>query len=46
MTDRPSIVKDFWLTVARNNHAKAEAAVLRLEAPLVSVSTSYSFEMV
>jgi hypothetical protein len=30
MTDRPSIVEDFWLAVARNDHAKAEAAMLRL----------------
>jgi hypothetical protein len=45
-TDRASIVEDFWLAVGRNDRVKAEAAVLRLKAPMVSVSTSYSFEMV
>jgi hypothetical protein len=44
-TDRASIVEDFWLAVGRNDHVKAEAAVLCLKAPMVSVSTSYSFEM-
>ncbi len=45
-TDRASIVEDFWLAVGRNDSVKAEATVLCLEAPMVSVSMSYSFEMV
>jgi hypothetical protein len=45
-TDRAFIVEDFWLAVRRNDCVEAEAAVLHLEAPMVSVSTSYSFEMV
>ena len=43
-TDRASIVEDFWLAVARNDGVEASAAVLRLEAPMVEVSTSYSYD--
>jgi hypothetical protein len=46
MTNRTSIVEDFWLAIVRNNRDEAEAAVLRLEVPAVSVSTSYSFKLV
>jgi len=28
MTDRTSIVEDFWLAIARNDRDEAEAAVL------------------
>ena len=45
-TDRASIVEDFWLAVARNDNEEATAAVLRLEAPPVGVSSSYSYEIV
>jgi hypothetical protein len=46
MTNRTSVVKDFWLAIVRNDWDEAEAAVLLLEAPFVSVSASYSFELV
>jgi hypothetical protein len=46
MTNRTSVVKDFWLAIARNDWDEAEVAVLRLQAPLVSVSASYSFKLV
>ena len=45
-TETTSAVADFWLAVGRNNLEEAEAAVLRLEAPLVSVSSRFSFDMV
>ena len=45
-TETTSAVADFWLAVGRNNLEEAEAAVLRLEAPLVSVSSGFSFDMV
>ena len=45
-TDKTSAVADFWLAVGRNNLAEAEAAVRRLDAPLVAVSSSYSFDLV
>ena len=45
-TETTSAVADFWLAVGRNNLEEAEAAVLRLEAPLVSVSSGLSFDMV
>ena len=45
-TDKTSAVADFWLTVGRNNLAEAEAAVHHLDAPLVAVSSSYSFDLV
>ena len=46
MTDRASVVADFWLAVARNNLEEAQNAVRRLDVPVVSVSSAYSFEMV
>ena len=45
-TDKTLAVADFWLAVGRNNLAEAEAAVHRLDAPLVSISSSYSFDLV
>ena len=45
-TDKTSAVADFWLAVGRNNLAEAEAAACRLDAPLVAVSSSYSFDLV
>ena len=45
-TETTSAVADFWLAVARNNREEAEAAVLRLEAPLVAVPSGFSFDMV
>ena len=45
-TETTSAVADFWLAVGRNNLEEAEAAVLRLETPLVSVSSGFSFDMV
>ena len=46
MTDRTSVVADFWLAVARNNHDEAQNAMCRLDVPIVSISLAYSFEMV
>ena len=46
MTDRTSVVADFWLAVARNNHEEAQNAVCCLDVPVVSISSAYSFEMV
>ena len=46
MTNRTSVVADFWLAVARNNHEEAQNAVRRLDVPVVSISSAYSFEMV
>jgi hypothetical protein len=46
MTDQASIIEDFWLTIARNDRAVAEAAATQIKAPLVSVLASYSFELV
>ncbi len=46
IADNASIVEDFWLTVWRNDCNKAEAAVLCLETSHVTISMSYSFEMV
>ena len=46
MTDRASLVEDFWLAIARNDHEGAEAAVALIEPPLVALSLTYSFEMV
>ena len=46
MNDRASVVADFWLAVARNNLEEAQNAVRRLDVPVVSVSSAYSFEMV
>jgi hypothetical protein len=46
MTDRTSVVADFWLAVARNNHEEAQNVVRRLDVPVVSISSAYSFEMV
>ena len=45
-TDKTSAVADFWLAVGRNNLAEAEAAVRRLDAMLVAISSSYSFDLV
>ena len=45
-TEMTSAVADFWLVFGRNNLEEAEAAVLRLEAPLVSVSSGFSFDLV
>ena len=45
-TETTSAVADFWLAVGRNNLEEAEAAVLRLGAPLVAVSSGFSFDMV
>jgi hypothetical protein len=45
-TETTSSVADFWLAVGRNNLEEAEAAVLRLDVPLVSVSSGFSFDMV
>jgi hypothetical protein len=46
MTDQASIVKDFWLAIARNDRPGAEAVATCIKAPLVSVSGTYSFELV
>ncbi len=46
MTDRASLVKDFWLAIARNDRKGAEAAVALIEPPLVALLSTYSFEMV
>ena len=46
MTDRTSVVADFWLAVARNNHEEAQNAVCCLDVPVVSISSAYSFKMV
>ena len=46
MTDRTSVVADFWLAVARNNHEEAQNAVCHLDVSIVSISLAYSFEMV
>jgi hypothetical protein len=46
MTDRASIVEDFWLAITRNYCPGAEAAATHIKAPLVSVSGTYSFELV
>ena len=46
MTNRTSVVANFWLAVARNNHEEAQSAVRRLDVPVVSISLAYSFEMV
>ena len=46
MTNRTSVVADFWLAVARNNHEEAQNAVRRLDVPVASISLAYSFEMV
>jgi hypothetical protein len=46
MTDRASIVEDFWLAIARNDRPGAEAVATCIEAPLVSISGTYSFELV
>ena len=46
MTNRTSAVTHFWLTVTRNNHEEAQNAVRRLNVPVVSISSAYSFEMV
>jgi hypothetical protein len=46
MIDQASIIKNFWLTIARNDQAVAEAVATQIEAPLVSVLASYSFELV
>ena len=46
MTDRTSVVADFWLAVARNNHEEVQNAVRRLDVPVISISLAYSFEMV
>jgi hypothetical protein len=45
-TDKTLAVADFWLAVGKNNLAEAEAAVRRHDAPLVAVSSSYSFDLV
>jgi hypothetical protein len=44
--DQASIIEDFWLAIARNDRAAAEAAATQIEALLVSVLASYSFELV
>ena len=47
MTDlRVSLVEDFWLAVARNDRAGAEAAAASIEVPLVALGSAYSFELV
>jgi hypothetical protein len=46
MTDRTSVVAEFWLAVARNHHEEAQNAVRRLDVPVVSICLAYSFEMV
>ncbi len=46
MTDRTSVIADFWLAVVRNNHEEAQNAVRRLDVPIISISLAYSFEMV
>ncbi len=46
MTDQASIVEDFWLAISRNDWAGAGAAASQIEAPLVSILASYSFELV
>ena len=45
MTDRTSVVADFWLAVARN-HEEAQNTVRHLNVPIISISLAYSFEMV
>ena len=46
MTDRTSVVADFWLAAARNNHEEAQNVVHCLDVPVISISLAYSFEMV
>jgi len=46
MTDRTSVIADFWLAAARNNHEEAQNVVRRLDVPVISISSAYSFEMV
>ena len=41
-----SLVEDFWLAVARNDRAGAEAAAASIEVPLVALAPAYSFELV
>ena len=45
-TDKTLAVADFWLAVGRNNLLDTEAAVRRLDAPLATISSSYSFDLV
>ena len=45
-TDKTLVVSDFWLAAGKNNLSEAEAAVRCLDAPLVAVSSSYSFDLV
>ena len=46
MTNRTSVVADFWLAAARNNHEEAQNVVHCLDVPVISISSAYSFEMV
>ena len=45
-TEMTSAVADFWLAVGRNNLEEAEGVVLQFEAPLISILSGFSFDMV